>query len=92
MRLYGPVELEKIDAEKGIQRYYRLWLRPDLFAEISLVRQWGRIGHAGGQFRIEPFADIKSARATLDRLVASKQRRGYQVVGVRNSECILPDY
>ena len=80
---YGqPVELEKIDVTRGIRRYYRLWLRPDLFAEVCLIRQWGRIGQAGGHARVEPFEDVGTARAKLERLVAAKRRRGYQATGI----------
>ena len=80
---YGqPVELEKIDVTRGIRRYYRLWLRPDLFAEVCLIRQWGRIGQAGGHARVEPFGDIETAQVALKRLVIAKQRRGYQATGI----------
>ena len=79
---YGePVELEKIDVARGIRRYYRLWLRPDLFAQICLTRQWGRIGHNGGQVRTEPFDDAETAQAALERLVIAKKRKGYKVTG-----------
>ena len=74
-----PIELEKVDVARGIRRYYRLWLRPDLFAEICLVRHWGRIGQAGGHTRVEPFSDIEGAQAALNRLAAAKQRRGYRL-------------
>ena len=76
-----PIELQKIDATRCIRRYYRLWLRPDLFAEICLIRQWGRIGHNGGQVRTEPFENIETAQSALERLVAAKKRRGYEVTG-----------
>ena len=74
-----PIELEKIDATRRIRRYYRLWLRRDLFTTVCLVRQWGRIGNNGGQVRTEPFEDIATAQAALERLMAAKQRRGYEV-------------
>ena len=72
------IELEKVDATRGMRRYYAVWLRSDLFAQVCLVRQWGRIGHRGGQIRTEPYQDIERARTALDRLVAAKRRRGYQ--------------
>ena len=75
-----PIELEKIDSTCHIRRYYRLWLRRDLFTAVCLVRQWGRIGNNGGQVRTEPFQDIEAAQAALERLVAAKQRKGYRLV------------
>ena len=80
-----PIELEKIDATRRIRRYYRLWLRRDLFTTVCLVRQWGRIGNNGGQMRTEPFEDIETARAALERLVSAKQRRGYEVTGAHRT-------
>jgi predicted DNA-binding WGR domain protein len=72
------VELEKIDPTRGMRRYYRLWLRPDLFAPVCLVREWGRIGHAGGKVRIEPFEDVETAQAALERVAVAKRQKGYQ--------------
>ena len=72
------VELEKVDATRGMRRYYTVWLRSDLFAQICLVRQWGRIGNRGGQMRAEPYASIETARSAMDRLIAAKRRKGYQ--------------
>ena len=72
------VELEKIDPARSMRRYYSAWLRADLFAQVCLVRQWGRIDHRGGQVRTETYDDIEGARTALNRLVAAKRRKGYQ--------------
>ena len=39
--------LERVDRTKNMARYYVLSVEPTLFAELSLVRRWGRIGGAG---------------------------------------------
>ena len=39
--------LERVDRTKNMARYYVLSIEPTLFAELSLVRRWGRIGGAG---------------------------------------------
>ena len=72
-------ELEKIDAQADVFRFYRAALWPDLFGGVSLMREWGRIGQAG-QLRLEPYDDRQQAEAALDRLVQQKQRRGYRSV------------
>ena len=72
------IELEKVDPDLGMRRYYTVWLRSDLFAPVCLVRQWGRIGQRGGQMRTEPYENIDKALAVLERLVAAKRRKGYQ--------------
>ena len=38
------VILYRIDPEKGMQRYYRMDVQPDLFGRWCLIREWGRIG------------------------------------------------
>jgi predicted DNA-binding WGR domain protein len=57
-------------------RFYRIALEPTLFGEISLVRNWGRIGTTG-QAMMETFGKIGEADAARDRLERMKRRRGY---------------
>ena len=40
------IHLARIDAEKNMERFYKLDVQPTLFGEWSLVREWGRIGRA----------------------------------------------
>lgn len=68
--------LERIDAIKGLARFYIVAVVPTLFGSWSVVREWGRIGQ-GGTIREKEFIvaedAIHAARACIDR----KQRRGY---------------
>ena len=70
--------LERVDRTKNMSRYYVLSVEPTLFAESSLVRQWGRIGRVG-QRRIDLYASPPLAQIALNRWLEKKQRRGYQL-------------
>jgi predicted DNA-binding WGR domain protein len=71
------VYLEKVNAERGMLRFYRVTIAPSLFGGWVLVREWGRIGCGSGQRMEEWFAMQASAAAALERLVAAKRRKGY---------------
>jgi predicted DNA-binding WGR domain protein len=71
--------LTRIRPEQNEWRFYRLELWPDLFGQVCLVREWGRIGRPG-RLRLDPFSDGVCARSARDRLADAKRRRGYQVV------------
>jgi predicted DNA-binding WGR domain protein len=70
--------LERVDRTKNMSRYYVLSVEPTLFAESSLVRQWGRIGRVG-QTRIDLYASPPLAQIALNTWLEKKQRRGYQL-------------
>ncbi|WP_353959900.1 WGR domain-containing protein [Aquisalimonas lutea] len=76
------VHLVTIDPDAGRWRYYRVYLRPDLFAPVALVREWGRIGHGGGSYRVEPFDSMASAYEAFLDVVRRKMRKGYREAGV----------
>lgn len=70
--------LEKRDAARNMQRYYRVIVLPTLFGEWAMVREWGRIGQRGGSRRECWFADEADARHSGAAIAASKRRRGYR--------------
>ena len=76
--LLNILVLERVDRTKNMARYYVLSVEPTLFAESSLVRQWGRIGRVG-QRRIDLYASPPLAQIALNRWLEKKQRRGYQL-------------
>lgn len=47
------VRLEKICPEKRQRRFYAMSVARTLFGEWCLVREWGRIGTAGGQRMVD---------------------------------------
>jgi predicted DNA-binding WGR domain protein len=71
------VRLEKIDPQKRQRRYYAMSVTQTLFGEWCLVREWGRIGSAGGQGMVDYTASRADAKAALDKLSNQKCRRGY---------------
>jgi predicted DNA-binding WGR domain protein len=70
--------LERVDRSKNMARYYVLSVEPTLFAELSLVRRWGRIGSAG-RTRIDLHASPPLAQLALNTWLERKRRRGYQL-------------
>ncbi|MGP2490117.1 WGR domain-containing protein [Mesorhizobium sp. PUT5] len=71
--------LHRIDPARNMARFYLLSLQPTLFGEVSVARNWGRIG-TGGRCLVEFHTSEGAARAALERLEASKRRRGYRNV------------
>jgi predicted DNA-binding WGR domain protein len=71
--------LERCERDHNMARYYVLSVEPSLFAEWSLVREWGRIGH-GCKRRVELHLNEQRAKEALDAWLARKLRRGYDVV------------
>ncbi|QEL26977.1 WGR domain-containing protein (plasmid) [Bosea sp. F3-2] len=71
------VVLDRIEPSQNMQRYYVLSIEPTLWGEMSLVRQWGRIGHQGGS-RIDIHPDEAAAKVALDAWLHRKRRRGYR--------------
>jgi predicted DNA-binding WGR domain protein len=77
-QLLNILVLERVDRTKNMARYYVLSVEPTLFAESSLVRQWGRIGRVG-RTRIDLYASPPLAQIALNTWLEKKQRRGYQL-------------
>ena len=57
-------------------RFYVLSLQPTLFGEMSLVRNWGRIGTRGRE-KTELFGTVDEAAMALTTLSTRKHKRGY---------------
>lgn len=71
------IALTRIRPERNEWRFYRLDLRPDLFGQICLVRQWGRVGRTD-PCRLDPFPDPVHAARARDQLAATRRRRVYR--------------
>lgn len=72
------VRLEKINPAEHQRRFYVMNVAQTLFGEWCLIREWGRIGSAGGQRLVDYTTTKVEAEAALDKLSAQKCRRGYQ--------------
>jgi predicted DNA-binding WGR domain protein len=74
-------ELVKLVPAQNQARFYRLAIWPDLFGEVSLVREYGRLGQSGGRLRLDPFPDQDAASQAFQRILKRKLRRGYTAAG-----------
>jgi predicted DNA-binding WGR domain protein len=72
------IELKKTDETQNMHRFYRMSLQPDLFGNISLLREWGRIG-SRGQIRVDTHQEKAEAIKAMAKLATEKQRRGYRL-------------
>ncbi len=72
--------LRKIDATRNMARFYHVDLAPNLFGEVCVLRNWGRIGTQGRAI-IETCGSQAAAQVSASRLVRAKLRRGYLTVG-----------
>jgi predicted DNA-binding WGR domain protein len=70
------VALRRVEPERNVARFYELALARDLFGQVVLVREWGRIGTFGRR-RQDEYASEMKALAALLALAAQKRRRGY---------------
>ena len=71
------VRLEKINLAKRQKRFHVMNVAQTLFGEWCLIREWGRIGSAGGQWMIDFTETKEEAEAALNKLSAQKCRRDY---------------
>lgn len=72
--------LDRRDPSCNMARYYVLSLEPSLFGDVTLTREWGRIGRQG-QRRIELFENQSRAVEALETWLQRKRRRGYTLRG-----------
>jgi predicted DNA-binding WGR domain protein len=68
--------LDRIRPERNERRFYALSIGVDLFGNIHLFRNWGRIG-TGGRVRIDVCSGMGDAISALEELAHAKRRRGY---------------
>jgi predicted DNA-binding WGR domain protein len=69
--------LHRRDPEQGVARFYLLMIERDLFGNIVLVRNWGRIG-TNGREMVEEFETEIEAGQALEALARAKRQRGYR--------------
>ena len=63
------VALRRVEPERNVARFYELALARDLFGQVVLVREWGRIGTFGRR-RQDEYAS-ESWRLNVDMLKSS---------------------
>lgn len=73
---FEPLTLTRIRPEHNERRFYALAMTVDLFGNIVLIRNWGRIGTSGRQ-REETHSNVTAAAENMERLMRKKCGRGY---------------
>jgi len=68
--------LRRVEREQNVARFYDLTIERDLFGPIVLIRRWGRLGSRGRKFLDQHTSEAEAAQA-MNKLAASKRRRGY---------------
>jgi predicted DNA-binding WGR domain protein len=61
-------------------RLHALAVERDLFGQVVVVRQWGRISTVG-RTRLDKYPDEGTAAEAMTKLEASKRSRGYGTSG-----------
>lgn len=74
-----PLHLRRIDAARNMRRFYALSTQPTLFGEMSLIRNWGRIG-TSGKTLVQTFDGSAEAIEAFGGLERIKRTRGYTAV------------
>ena len=69
--------LDRIRPERNERRFYALSVGVDLFGNIHLLRNWGRIG-TGGRVRVDVYSGTGDAISALQKRARAKCRRGYE--------------
>jgi predicted DNA-binding WGR domain protein len=83
------IELKKTDETQNMHRFYRMSLQPDLFGNISLLREWGRIG-SRGRIRVDTHQEKAEAIKAMAKLATEKQRRGYRLAHQKTTPLTTP--
>jgi predicted DNA-binding WGR domain protein len=71
-----PLHLRRVDATRNMRLFYVLCIQPTLFGEVSLIRNWGRIG-THGQTMVQTFAGDAEAGEAFGQIERAKRQRGY---------------
>jgi len=73
-----PTMLFRIEPAKNMKRFYSISVQPNLFGGVSVIRNWGRIG-SSGQIQIHLLETKAQAISMRDRILKTKERRGYRL-------------
>lgn len=71
------LHIRRIDAERNMARYYTLSIQPTLFGDVSVVRNWGRIGTRGRE-KVQLFCKHDEAVTSFQQIARQKLRKGYR--------------
>ena len=72
-----PIVLFRRDPTVNMARFYRIEVLPTLFGEVSVLRNWGRIGTLG-RMSIETCTTPEDANRIASGTLRKKTLRGYR--------------
>ena len=75
----NSVYLKNIDQCRNESRFYSLFVVPDLWGGVSLVREFGNIGQPG-TLRLDWHQNILEARKEMNLIKQQQISRGYEYV------------
>jgi predicted DNA-binding WGR domain protein len=74
---FSPVQhtivLRRVDPESNAAQFYMLTIERDLFGNVVVTRQWGRVGTAGRQIT-DPYPTEEAAVEAMTALAAAKAK------------------
>jgi predicted DNA-binding WGR domain protein len=73
------LRLESIDREKNRLRWYVLGIWRDLWGGWVVLCEWGRLHERARGYRVVEAGDLDAARLELARIVAVRERHGYEM-------------
>ena len=73
------VTLRNIDPANNRWRFYSVAIGRTLFGDLSITREWGRIG-SPGRIAVESFASEEEARRAEQQTIRLRARHGYSQV------------
>lgn len=83
----SPVEVghswyfQSVDAQRDRRRHYLVTLQRDLWGELVVVRQWGRIGAADWQgILCNPVSNQAEAAKIIRATINRRRQHGYALV------------
>lgn len=77
-----PTLLKRIDPEQHINRWYFVTVQPTLFHPVAVITAWGSRENDYQRVKILPAASTAAAAALAKKIVATKVKRGYEVVSL----------
>ncbi|HNS37558.1 MAG TPA: WGR domain-containing protein [Anaerolineaceae bacterium] len=74
------IYLTRIDPGRRMYRWYRISLQASLFSPLVVVTEWGSLHSAFHRQKARPAATEDEAHQLIQRTLAVRLRRGYQIV------------
>ena len=66
--------------QKGLSRYYKVYVYKDLFGDLILTKVWGGMNSRLGNFEHIKIDDYQSALAIIEEINSVRQKRKYELI------------